>query len=213
MPAPSPWPPRRLPAAVRRRLEVATAIAWEALVEAHTRHALQFVALLAHRLPFDEAVDRYLRDMDVGDVTATAVRPRVLTALEDAERSDAGRPSLPAPDEGGEPVEGWKRFRPDVLMRGVQERHRRREETERWIQLAIARAEEGVISAHVDNAITFAATLADHMPLDRAIEAYIAAVPLTGGRAQAVLQRTLARLAEAQFPAAGPAAATEDADS
>jgi len=221
MPAPGRRTPRRLPEAVRRRLEVASATAWESLVEAHASHALRLIALLADRLPFDEAVTRYLREMEVSETMAAAVRNRVLVALEDAERPDDSRPSLQLFAASGEeesqgdgeaatrPAEGWRRFRPDVLMRGLKERHRRQDETEGWIRLAIARAEEGIISTHVDNAITFAALLDPHMPLERAIEEYNNALGLTGPRAQAVLQRAMARLAEARLPAAVPARASE----
>lgn len=213
MPAPGPRTPRRLPETVRRRLEVASATAWEALVEAHTSHALQLIALLADRLPFDDAVARYLREMEVSESMAAAVRNRVLVALEDAERPDDSRPSLQlfatardnqeaADEPGSENTEGWRRFRPDILMRGLKERHRRHDETESWIRLAIARAEEGIISTHVNNAITFAALLEPHMPLERAVEEYNSALRLTGPRALAVLQRAMARLAEAHLPAA-----------
>jgi len=219
MPAPGPRTPRRLPETVRRRLEVASATAWEALVEAHTSHALRLIALLADRLPFDEAVARYLREMEVSETMAAAVRNRVLVALEDAERPDDSRPSLQIfsksgdeqesgdGNDAGDAAEGWRRFRPDVLMRGLKERHRRHDETEGWIRLAIARAEEGIISTHVDNAITFAALLEPHMPLERAVEEYNNALRLTGARAQAVYQRAMARLAEAHLPTAALAPA------
>ncbi len=210
MPAPGPRTPRRLPETVRRRLEVASATAWEALVEAHTAHALQLIALLADRLPFDDAVARYLREMEVSKTMAAAVRNRVLVALEDAERPDDSRPSLEVfsatgeeqESEEGAEAEGWRRFRPDVLMRGRKERHRRQDEAEGWIRLAIARAEEGIISTHVNNAITFAALLEHHMPLERAVDEYNNALRLTGPRAQAVHQRAMARLAEAHLPSA-----------
>jgi hypothetical protein len=200
---------------------VASATAWESLVEAHASHALRLIALLADRLPFDEAVTRYLREMEVSESMAAAVRNRVLVALEDAERPDDSRPSLhlfaasgdeeepqEEEDAAARPAAGWRRFRPDVLMRGLKERHRRNDETEGWIRLAIARAEEGIIATHVDNAITFAALLDPHMPLERAIEEYNGALGLTGPRAQAVLQRAMARLAEARLPAAVPARAS-----
>jgi hypothetical protein len=68
------------------------------------------------------------------------------------------------------------------------------------MKLALARAEEAVIATHVDNAITFAALLDPVMPLDRATQEYIDAVGLSGGRAQAVHQRTMARLADVHLP-------------
>jgi hypothetical protein len=179
-------------------------MAWEALVEAHTSHALNFLALLADRVPFEEALNRYLREMDVSEPMTTAIRTAVLVALEDAE-AEPSRPTLqvepPAPDE---PEEGWRRFTPGALMRGVKESQRSREEVERWILLAIARAEEAVLNAHVDNAITFAALLDQTMPLDRAVQEYIRTVGLAGSRAQSAFQRTMARLAEVHLPAPEP---------
>ena len=80
------------------------------------------------------------------------------------------------------------------------ERQRRHEEVERMVELAIARAEEDIIKTHVDNAITFAALLEDMGPLSRGVEQYIASLNVVGGRGQAVLQRTMARLADVHLP-------------
>ena len=182
-------------------------MAWETLVDAHARHALQFVELFADRMPFAESVARYLRELAVADSMAVAIRTRVLVALEDAgPLPDA--PSLVSGlgDDDLDEADGWRRFRPDVLVRGVVERSRRNDEVERWVQLAIARAEEGLILTHIDNALTFAALLDPHMPLDRAVQEYIGTMNLMGGRAQAVFQRTMARLADVHLPDASPGA-------
>ncbi len=189
---------RRLPESVRRQIDVAAATAWEALVEAHTAHALRFIALMAASLPFDEAVERYLAEMDVDDAMAASVRSRVLIAVRE---SGAGedRPTLPvAYEEAGE-MDGLKRFRPDVLMKGLARKVRVGAEMDERVSLAMARAEEGVIRAHIDNAAVFAAVLRDHAALDEAVEDYIERMRLSGGRAQAVFQRTMARLAEDYF--------------
>jgi hypothetical protein len=200
----------RLPEPVRRRLEVASAMAWEALVEVHTANALQFIPLVSDRLPFDEAVLRYLRELHVSEPIALAVKNRVLLALEDAEQAGDDRPALQwfgAERSQEEDSGGWRRFRPDVLMRGVKELHRRHEEMERWVQLAVARAEESVIRSHVNSAITFAALLDEHMPVEKAVQEYLHDQGLSGGRGQAVFQRAMARLAEWHLPAAGESSA------
>ncbi len=196
---------RRLPETIKRRLEVATAMAWEALVDAHTTHALQFLALMAGRLEFEDGLQRYLREMGIVEPMTTALRTRILVALEDIDREPDVFPRAlrlqggpPPEDESGD--EGWRRFRPEALVRGVKQRQRRNDETERWSLLAIARAEEEIIATHVDNAITFAALLDPHLGLDRAVEEYIRSVSLYGSRAQAVMQRTMARLAESYLP-------------
>ena len=197
---------RRLPETVRHRVEVAAAMAWEALVEAHATQAREFVALFEEIMPLDESLLRYLQDMDLNDTMIAAVRTRVLVGIEDAQnikrvqQSLAIRPDAELPPDVVDD-DRWRRFRPDVMMRGVIERQRKNEEADRLIELAIARAEEEIIKTHVDNAITFAALLDEFGPLSRGVEHYIAVMNIVGGRGQAVLQRTMARLADVHLPA------------
>jgi len=190
---------RRLPDSVRSRLEVASALAWEALVETHVAHAFQFIALMDDYLPLEDALSRYLLEMDIGESMAQAIRTRVLVGID--EEPPVPAPGSPVPaDDDDDDEDGWRRFRPDVVMKGVRERQRRQDEADTLVELALARAEEGVISTHVDNAITFAALLDEHLPLAGAVQQYLGAVDLSGGRAQAVFQRTMARLAEVHLP-------------
>ncbi len=208
MPLPSSRIPRTLPESVRRKVEVATAMAWEALIEEHTRQALDFIALFEGRLSFEEALVRYLREMDLAENIAGAIRTRTLIALEDG--LPAGQPRLQLHDdmkgeaEPEEEDEGWRRFRPDLMVRGVFERQKRNDETDRFIELAIARAEEAVLKKHIDNAITFAALLGGFSSMSRAVTVYIGAIQLTGSRSQSVLQRTMAQLAEVHLPGTTP---------
>ncbi|MGH7469754.1 MAG: hypothetical protein ACRENP_17530 [Longimicrobiales bacterium] len=208
MPMPSPRMPRTVPEAARRKLEVATAMAWEALTEEHQQQALDFIALFEGRLSFEEALVRYLREMDLAENIANTIRTRVLIALEDGLPASQRRlqlhddmPVETAPDDEDE---GWRRFRPDLMVRGVIERQKRNEENERFIELAIARAEESIIRRHIDNAITFAALLDGHEALGKAVLIYIGAIQLTGSRSQSVLQRTMAQLADVHLPSAAP---------
>ena len=205
---------RRLPDAMRRRLEVATAMAWEALVDAHTTHALDFLALLEGRLEMQEALTRYLREMGIIEPMATAVRTKVLVALEDTEAAGArvqlheaeaaaADDVVVTEEEDEDEDEGWRRFTPGALVSGVRERQKSKDETDRLILLSTARAEEAVIATHVDNAITFVALLDSQVGLDRAVQEYIRLIGLAGGRAQAVFQRTMARLAEVHLPRMG----------
>src|SRR5690606_33223098 len=156
MARPTRIPSRRLPESVRRRLEVTTAMAWEALVH----EANEFLSRLRGRMAMEDALALYLAEMDLDETMATAVRTRVLVALEPAEpaepRAQPGEaeplrlPSLPVP-EIDEDDAGWRRFRPDALVRGIRRRQQRSAETETMIELALARAEEAVMQTHVDN--------------------------------------------------------------
>lgn len=199
---------RRLPDTVRHRIEVAAAMAWEALVESHSAQARDFVALFDEHMPLEESLNRYVAEMDLSETMIAAVRTRVLVGIEDAAISRAADSLTIRPDADEDELddvdtddEGWRRFRPDVMMRGVIQRQRKNEEVERLVELAVARGEEEIIKTHVDNAITFAALLDEFGPLSRGVEHYISVMNIVGGRGQAVLQRTMARLAEVHLPA------------
>ncbi len=178
-------------------------MAWESLVETHVAHALGFITLLRGHLTYTDSLDRYLTEMQLAESMRTAVRTRVLVNLEErlahADEEPARSLHGDASVMAKEP-ESWERFLPDIVVRGVRRQQRRSGKVEGWIELALARAEEAVITTHVDNAITFAALLQEHGPLAEAVQHYIEAVALSGSRAQAVHQRTMARLAEVHLP-------------
>jgi hypothetical protein len=205
MPIPRRTTTRRLSESTRRKLEVTSAMAWESLVDTHVEQATQFVSLLAEFTPVQESLPRYLREMDLYETMVAAIRSRVLMRVEDEGHETADAAALriepPAAVADGDEGEGWNLLRqPGRVVRGVLQRQRRNDEMERIVQLAIARAEESIIRTHVENAIGFAALLEDQMPLDRAVQQYLGAVGLAGGRAQAVFQRTMARLADVHLP-------------
>jgi hypothetical protein len=191
--------PRFYDATVRRKLEVATAMAWESLVEAHVDEARIFIHLLAAFEPIEESLPRYLREMDLTETMALAVRTRVLTAVE--ETPDPPPPVPAGASEDGNGDGAWALLRqPQRMVRDVMRRQRRSDELERISMLALARAEENLIGTHVENAIGFVALLEDQ-PLHRSVQAYLGAINLAGGRAQTVFQRTMARLADVHLPA------------
>jgi hypothetical protein len=201
---------RRLPETLKSRIEVATAMAWEALVDTHVIQSLHFIQLLSDRLPIEDTLPRYLLEMDLAESMASAVRTRVLATGDESQRPETNPPIALRPDQDGTPVAaeedegGWRRFRPDVALREMRQRARRDTETENLIKLAFARAEESIIATHVDGAITFAALLDEVLPLNQAVQEYLDAVGLSGGRAQAVHQRTMARLADVHLPLPPP---------
>lgn len=194
-------PPRFRGETTRRKLEVASAMAWEALVDMHVEQALQYVALVTRYEPVEESLPRYLNELDVDSTMAAAIRTRVLTAVEEeppVAPDDLFDPHTDPAGGDGDTIDdnGWSLFRqPQRVVRDVIRRQRRSEAFERITQLALARAEENVIRSHIENAIGFVALLED-LPLDRAIENYLVSVKVSGGRAQTVFQRTMARLAD-----------------
>lgn len=203
--------PRRLGDGIRRKLEVTSAMAWESLVDTHIEQATQFIHLLQEHEPVQASLPRYLAELDLTETMAAAIRTRVLMRLEDeagtgpAAQPAAGDervaiPPAPVPDYGRNDSAWDLLRRPQRVVQDVIRRQRRNEEAERISQLALARAEEHVIGTHVENAIGFVALLQDQMPLDRSVQHYLAAIGLAGSRAQAVFQRTMAKLADVHLP-------------
>ena len=73
--------PRKLPADVEQRLRLAQARADEAIVRAHVANALLFVDALAPEVPFERALEVYVREMALPEAAASVVLTRALVAL------------------------------------------------------------------------------------------------------------------------------------
>lgn len=73
--------PSKLPPAADRRLRLAQARAEEAVIRAHVDNALMFVDTLAEDLPFDRAIDSYIRAMGIPEPLASVVATRTLVIL------------------------------------------------------------------------------------------------------------------------------------
>ena len=72
---------RKLEPAAERRLRLALARAEEAIIRSHVDNALMFVDTLAEDLPFDRAIDTYIRVMGIPEPLASTVATRTLVVL------------------------------------------------------------------------------------------------------------------------------------
>jgi hypothetical protein len=89
---------RKLQPATERRMRLAQARAEEAIIRAHVESALTFVDALAEELPFDRAIDSYIRVMGVPEPLASIIVTRVLVVL-GRDLLPAKRVTEPVPDE------------------------------------------------------------------------------------------------------------------
>ena len=71
---------------------------------------------------------------------------------------------------------------------------------ERRLRLALARAEEAIVRAHVDNALMFVDVLAEDLTFDRAIDAYVREMAIPEPLASTVATRTLVVLGNELVP-------------
>jgi hypothetical protein len=88
-----------------------------------------------------------------------------------------------------------KRFFPETIFSRKLEPG-----AERRLRLALARAEEAIIRAHVDNALMFVDTLAEDLAFDRAIDSYIREMGIPEPLASTVATRTLVVLGQDLVP-------------
>lgn len=195
MPPRLPLPFQGFSAEIRRRLELAEAAAREARSETHAEQALELVAVLAPRMPFDEAVDRYIEIMGLGGDEEEVVRTRALTLLGDA-RTDG---HLARERHRGWGFD-WRYATPLGAVRYLRRHLRRNAEEELWIELAAARAEEALVLTHVEHALRFAELLQAEALPPRSVSHYLDRLEVPAGRARNVYQRALARVAEVYLP-------------
>jgi hypothetical protein len=188
-----------LPGDLRRRLELAEATAWEARSATHAAQAVDLVAVLAPRMPFDEAVDRYVEIMSLGGDEAEIVRTRALATLGESEvAADLARER----HRTGWGLD-WRYATPLGAVRFVRRQMRRNAEEDLWMELAAAQAEEALILTHIKHALVFAELLGDEAPPPRSVSLYLERLAVPAARARSVYQRALAKLAETHLPRGG----------
>jgi hypothetical protein len=195
MPSPVSLWHQRLPEEIDRKLERAEAFAREDMIETHAELASDLVGILAPRMPFDEAIDRYLESMGLEGEDAEAVGSRAVAVLDEREiREDLAR----------EGTRGWgfdwRYATPLGALRFIQRQRKRSAEEQLWLELAAARAEERIADAHAKHAQGFVDVLEDEVDPTRAVELYVERLNLPETRARIVYQRVLARLAESLLP-------------
>lgn len=187
---------QRLPAEVRRRLELAEAAAVEARSDAHAQQALNLVSVLASRMPFDDAVERYITMMGLAGDEAEAVRNRTLVALSDTDLvSDVSDDR----ERNGRGLK-WRYATPLGAVRYVRRQLRRNAEEDLWLELSAARAEEAVVRTHIRHALAFVQILSEIAPPPRAVTLYLDQLQVPAVRARQIYQRVLARVADQELP-------------
>jgi hypothetical protein len=178
-----------------RRLERAEALAREELVETHARLAVDLIGILAPRMPFDEAIDRYIESMALEGDDAEMVGTRAVALMDEEDvREDLAR----------EGTRGWKfdwRYAtPLGALRYIRRQRKRSNEEELWMELAAARAEQHLADVHERHAMCFVEMLEDEVDPTRAVELYVDRLELAEFRGRLVYQRVMARLAEKMLP-------------
>lgn len=179
---------RRFSNPLRLRLQILFARAFEALADTYRVQATAFVLRLRGRMPAEEALERYFREVGVPHAMEPTVRARALIAL------GAAAPDLPEADS--RPTAGWAQLRPDQLLEGLRRRAQSQEETTLDCRMAASVSDEAVAATHVAMALETVALLADEVTADDAIMQYVRYFNLPSVEAQIIFRRALAAWAE-----------------
>jgi hypothetical protein len=180
---------------IQRRLDRAEALAREELVETHAALARDLVTILAPRMPFDEAISRYIEIMDLQGEDAETVGTRAVALLNEADVQD---------DLAREGHRGWgfdwRYATPLGALRYIRRQRKRTAEEQLWMELVAARSEEAVADMHMRHALTFVELLGDEADPSRAVSLYVDRLDLPDIRARLVYQRVMAGLADKLLP-------------
>lgn len=188
---------QRMPPELDRKLERVEALAREELVNVHAELALDLVSILAPRMPFDVAIERYLESMELEGDEREIVGTRAVALMDEREVQE---------DLAREGYRGWgwnwRYATPLGVLRYIRRHQKRSDEEDLWLELAAARAEEALVNAHMQYALQFVQVMEEHEHADptRAAALYVERLDIPELRARMVYQRVMARLAEDLLP-------------
>jgi hypothetical protein len=200
--------------AMQRQIDLATAVCQERLLATHVRHALALVELVSDSLPFDDALDIYVRILRLNAEQARNVgsralaelgRRRGLPAVSEAElaaveQNTRGFDEVDDDEDAEEiPADG----RSDAVFSRLRRRLHGRVHADlrERINLAAARTEDELFAAHVENALLFVKTLSDEAAAPRAVDLYLDTMVLPEGLGDVVYNRALRVIADRVLPA------------
>ncbi|HEV2148269.1 MAG TPA: hypothetical protein VGR37_12765 [Longimicrobiaceae bacterium] len=194
--------------ATQRQVDLTTAVCQERLLSTHVRHVLALVDLVSDQLPFDSALDIYVRILRLTPEQARNVGSRALAAIGrrsglpevDELDMDALADSGGDRDDEGEEAGGNGRF--DAVFSRVRRRIRGRvqEDLRHRINLAAARAEDDLFATHVENSLIFAKALSDEVALPEAVELYLDTMSIPDGVSDVIFNRALRTVADEVLP-------------
>jgi hypothetical protein len=181
---------RRFSGPMRLRLQILFAKAFEALADTYRLQAAEFVRRLRGRLPIEEALDRYFREVGVPAAMVETVRARALITM-------AGRAQdIPEPEAESRGGASWNQLRPELLLEAFRRRAHSLEATGLDCRMAASLSDEAIAATHVSLALETVELLSEELPPDDAIMHYIRYFDLPSLEAQIVFRRTLAQWAE-----------------
>ncbi len=203
----TPFASKSMSQPLRRRVDLAIAVAQERLLATHVEHALDLIELVGDQVPFDDALDIYTRLLRITDDEARIITTRALATLgEDGTHQQSWPDRMAEADAAAAAADDEARHKRS-LFGNLRQRLRGRinEQLRRWIELEAARTEVALLETHVDNALNFVEILDEELPFTEAVELYLEALDVRESIGEVAYYITLARLNQRILPdRAGP---------
>ncbi len=189
---------------LQRHVDLTTAVCQERLLATHVRHVLALVDLVADRLPFDDALDIYVRILRLSPEQARNIGSRALAEIGRRGGAPASPPPLTLPEPEPEPEEPHsdEGGRSGAIFARLRRRVRGRvqDELRERINLCAARTEDSLLETHVQNALIFARALGDELTAPESVEMYLDTMMLPEGVADVIYNRALRLVADQVLP-------------
>jgi hypothetical protein len=196
---------RRLNVATRRELEVAAALAREAVTQFHVSSAISLIELANGRVSAVRMLEIYLRVHNITGAEGELLAYSVLAAL--GHRASKGKAASLV-------VDGEDSAAPDSasLLRLLRMRLRGRvhHDLRRWVELATGSVQAGLIEIHVRHAVRFARELTETHSVSQACALYVEMAGVPAPLRESLHIHLLDRMAAEELPRPYPALNTQD---
>ncbi|MEX2609180.1 MAG: hypothetical protein WEA24_04480 [Gemmatimonadota bacterium] len=197
---PRPFSSGKLPAAVLRDLQVAAAVAREAVAQLHVERALELIRHAEGRVPDLRMLDIYMRLLDVSGPAGEILATRVLASLERPPGAATARAAAPpAADEEVQDDRSLLR----LLRR--QLRGRVHDDLRRAVVLHTGVVQTALLETHVRHANGFVKLVAERRTIHEACILYTEMVPVPPTLAAVLYMLVLDQIAAEERPTSWPA--------
>ena len=195
----NPFSSRDMSEAMRRRIELAIAVAQERLLSTHVDHALRLIRLVGDQVPFENALGIYTRLLRLSDDEARVITTRALAVLGEQTRDapDHSEAVMAAREPDADENDSARSF-----LRNMRQRLRGRvkDDLRRWVELSAARTEVAILNTHVENAVNFVQLLDGELASAEAVDVYLDALEVRESVAEVTYYLVLARIADDELP-------------
>ena len=196
----NPFAQKDLSEPLRRRVELAIAVAQERLLSTHVNHALGLIQLVGEQVPFENALNIYTRMLRLSDDEARVITTRALAILGERAAETEEWPEFASDAATPAPANGETARRKFMNTFRARLRGRVKEDLRRFVELAAARTEIAILDTHVDNALNFVELLDKEQTFNESVELYLEALEVRESIAEVAYYMALTRLSENFLP-------------